>query len=382
MSKKYVIEKAVLNCKHGSSPCVLVPRFDRHLYVGDQLIANESDIIEICFKENFGSCRSPYAMDIPLEVKDALFSGQQLVPYSGLPCKVDVMLPWQNAKENVHFGIEGYKALMEDGWTICQSGLGIITLTDSGQTEENPVQTMTERLEALENIVDAYMKDNGIKAKYKGGLMESVLLWNGYQLEDTPWEYESSEMKRNFCSFLEQEKPYLSNYFERGLYIHDEKDGVIDLSYMMGINKALNKTSDPWECVTQTVAEDRGMYNGYLEACRQERGKESYEILRDFLNQYSSSDYNGAGRYTDYINTPIQTMRDMYCSQNFYDPESLTETEQNFGVLNNMITGRIQSLMYTDKADLYEAILEQEKQADEISQRFLNALRKDLEGEK
>ncbi|HEX3075527.1 MAG TPA: PAAR-like protein [Lachnospiraceae bacterium] len=379
MSKKYVIEDACLNCQYGKNTCKLKPFEDRHIFIGDKLMASECDIgIESC-KGNFGSCRSPYAIVVDLDIRQFLSNQQQLAAYSDLPCEMSVRLQWQNSKDNVYFG--GYKALLEEGWTICEKGLGIISLIDSGQAEEDPAKEMLKRLEQLENIVDSYMKEHGIDSKYKAGLMESALLWNGYMGQDMFWDYESSERKRDFCTYLEKENPSLFNYFERGLYLQDGDNGAIDLSYMMGINKAINGVKDPWECVSQTMVEDRGMYNGYLEACRQESGKSSYKLLQEFLQNYSSTNYNANSKYEAYVSYPDEDMRSWYCKDKGVYNNEISVTEQNLGVLYNMITGRIQSQMSIDvdgNASLDEIADAQSKKADKVANAFLAALREDL----
>ncbi len=379
MSKKYVIEEALLNCQYGNCTCKLKPWDDRHIYIGDKLIASECDIGKLCSNGTFGSCRSPFVASVKREYRDGMKSQQQLVLCNDIPCEMSVRLQWQNAKDDVFFG--GYKAVLNDGWTICETGLGIISLVDSGQTQEALIQEMQERLLQLNSIVDDYISKHGISPKQKSALMDSVLLWNGYLGHDICWDYKSNETNREFCSYLEKTNPNLFNYFERGLYIDDGENGPIDLSYMMGVNKALNGTKDEWECVSQTIAEDRGMYNGYLEACRQERGKNSYELLNSFLNSYSDPDYDSYGRYESYASYPPQDWRDRYCRDQGYDPNELSVTEQNIGVLHNMITGRIQNHMpYNPDEDskLGDIVQEQSRNANKVADVFLGALREDL----
>ncbi len=162
--------------------------------------------------------------------------------------------------------------------------------------------------------------------------------------------------------------------------MEDNEGETMDVSYMLGANKALNSGSDQWETVTRTMTEDRGMYNGFLEACRQEGGRSTGELREDFLDQVSQPGYNGSARYTEYMNTPSQDMRDMYCSQNFYAPESLTVQEQNRGILHNMISGRIRGKMCSDQEDIYSITADQAAQADTIVDDFLDQLEKDTRG--
>ncbi len=380
MGKKYVIKGAVVNCQYGIHTATLQPYTDRHICVGDCQMANETDTGRTNFAGGFGVCRSPFLIRMGEEQQEFWQNSQELAAYgAGMECQIDIPLPWQSIRKDVCLA-EGCRALMEDGWTICATGLGIISIINSGQAEEDQILLMQEKLQELQAAVDAYMKENGIKEKERDNLLESVLLWNGYLKEDRTWEYETSRTNRAFCTYLEQENPSLFNYFERGLYVEDNEGETIDVSYMLGVNKALNSGSDQWETVTRTMTEDRGMYNGFLEACRQERGRSTGELLEDFLDQVSQPGYNGSARYTEYMNTPSQDMRDMYCSQNFYAPESLTVQEQNRGILHNMITGRIQGKMYSDQEDIYSITADQAAQADAIADDFLGQLEQDIKG--
>lgn len=376
MAKKYVTEEAFLNCQYGVCLNKLVPQQDRHISAGGRLMANESDMMTEHFSGNFGSCRSPYICDIAIASRNALAHSQQIAAYGGVPCNVEVCIPWQNTKKDVHLGREGYQALLDDGWTICGSGLGIISVVTSGQEDEDMIQTMLERMEQLENMVDGYMKANGIKDKSRDGLLESVLIWNGYCTGDMYWECESSEEKRAFCAYLEKEDPHLFSYFERGIYIQDKDGETIDLSYMMGINKALNHKKDAWECVCRTMTEDRGMYNGYLEACRQESGKGTAECLKDFLNYCSGEDYDGYGRYKEYAEKPMQSI--MYDGNPSYS-QDMSDEEKNREILFNAISGRIRMQMYSDKESAGEIAQDKTAQAEEITENFLNILWEDLQ---
>lgn len=376
MAKKYVIEEAILNCQYGTCLNKLVPRQDRHISAGGRRMANESDIDTECYSGDFGSCRSPYVCSIAAVGMDMPVHSQQIAAYGGVPCSVEVCVPWQNTKKDVHLGREGYQALMEDGWTVCNRGLGIISVITSGQEDEDTIKTLLERMEQLENMVDGYMKANGIKDKSRDGLLESVLIWNGYQTGDMFWEYDSSEEKRAFCAYLEKEDPHLFNYFERGIYIQDKDGETIDLSYMAGINKALNNRKDAWECVSRTMTEDRGMYNGYLEACRQDGGKGTAECLKDFLNYCSGEDYDGYGRYKEYAEKPMQSI--MY-DDNPYYPQDMPEEEKNREILFHTISERIQTQMRSDREDIWENEQDKMDQAEEIAGNFLDILWADLQ---
>lgn len=379
MDKKYVIKGAQLTCQYGCHICLLKPCSHRHIAVDQRELANEGDMQTENFYGDFGMCRSPYVTGLELSVRDVLDNNQQLEAYGiGNDCHIRTCIPWQSAKSDVYFGSNRIKALLEDSWNICYRGFGIISVVDSGQEKEDPVHTVLERLQELQNIVDRYMKENGIKERERENLLESILLWNGYRNEDIPWEYESSETNRAFCTYLERENSSLFNYFERGIYLADNEGEIIDVTYMLGINKALNGTRDKWECVNQGITQERGMYNGYMEACRQERGRSTSEMLEDFLMQISASDYNGGSRYSAYCAELDDRERSQYCSLNGIDPQSLSVQEKDRGLLFNMITGRIQEKVYSDKGGLDERINDQTERAKEIVNLFLNQLEADV----
>ena len=150
------------------------------------------------------------------------------------------------------------------------------------------------------------------------------------------------------------------------------------MTYMLGINKALNGTRDKWECVNQGIAQERGMYNGYMEACRQERGHNTSELLENFMIQLSSADYDGGSRYGEYFAELDDRERSQFCSLNEIDPQSLSDQEKNRGLLFNMITGRIQGKVYSDKEGLDERINDQTERAGEIVNLFLDHLEADV----
>lgn len=432
MARKFVVRFAHENCQYGDHFGILWPAVDRHISVEGLLFANESDIDPINVSTRFGTCRSPYRVDYSLESRDAVGSAEELQAYGVFPsCEYEGGIPWQNVNETVHFGLkydlgesgdpnrkkklkkgnlkekkspkerqvqcgfrQGDCALMENGWTICLAGLGIISLTDSGQPEEDPVQTILARLEELEKLVDAYMKENGIAADQREGLLQSVLLWNGYQGSDISWDYQSDSTKRDFCTYLMKENPSLYNYFERGIYVQDPGGERIDLSYMLGSYTALNQTKDAWECVSQTMLYDRGMYNGYLEACRQETGKGSGKVLRDFLKGLSDPEYDGQSRYEEYLRTTEQAMRDsyceihspggsgsleeitqgmrkLYCEMHGLEPGSLSGKEQDTGYMKDFIAESVTSHMYGVTWE------DREEQARAIAESFIQRLQND-----
>jgi len=369
MGKKFVIRSAKLNCQYGQHVCELRPFLDRHVTIDFKNMANESDIRNFNACDGFGTCRSPYRIDLDVECKNLIDSMEELQANADLPeCRFESIIPWQNSNDTVHIGVEGYGALMEDGWTICNTGLGIVTLVDSGQPDEDEAAEMLQKLEELESIVDEYMKTNNISEKKREGLMESVLLWGGYRMEDICWEYESTEENRAFCAYLQSENPSLANYFERGLYVEDKNGETIDLSYMLGINKALNGMYEPFECVSGTMTEDRGMYNGYLEACRQEPGQDTGQVLKTFLEEFTGDSYDEKGRYNEYVNVVTQEARDRYCRDEYIGPDELSVTEQNLGIIGNTI-----------KIELQERGMYDTDTCESISREFIRQLGEDIQ---
>lgn len=305
MAKKYVVENAELNCQYGGESWLVVPG-DRHIEVSGKRMANETDYKKTCLGcGSFGKCHSHHiSAGVSQLFHDALLEHKasnvhQLAnAETNDPCQYQPGPQWMESKEDVYIG--GYRALMEDSWIFCRYGLGFITLLNSGQSE-NPAEALAERLKQLEAVVDAYMKENGLSKKYKHDLINSVLLWNGYS--HLPWDTKVSQELWDFGIYMEKNHPSLSNYFERGIYLFDEQTGSqIDVSYMAGLSVALNHPRKSFSSVLAGEAfEDEGAYNGYLEACRQKPAENALEAMEGFLDYYGSSEYNGSGRYSDYL---------------------------------------------------------------------------------
>ena len=186
----------------------------------------------------------------------------------------------------------------------------MVTLLNSGQSE-NPAEALAECLNQLETVVDTYIKENGLSEKSKNDLLNSVLLWNGYA--SIPWETKVSQELWDFGVYMEKNYPYLSNYFERGVYLFDEQTGAnIDVSYMAGLSMVITDPPEGcWKLLTEEVSADEAMYNGYLEASRQESSENALEAMQKFLDYYASPEYNGSGRYTDYLEMP-ENYRSIY----------------------------------------------------------------------
>lgn len=306
MAKKYVVENAGLNCQYGKESWLIVPR-DRHIEINGKLMANETDYKKTCLGcGNFGGCYSPYIAqgaaqafhDALLEINESANLHQLSAAGISYPCEYQPGPQWMETKEDVY--IAGYRALMEDSWTFCLYGLGIISLTNSGQGE-NKVETLQECLKQLEKIVDAYIQENGISKKCKNDLINSILLWNGYG--SIPWNTKVSQELWDFGIYMEKNYPALSNFFERGIYLFDEQTGTnIDISYMAGLNVAMNQSSNNcWSLLEPEMLEDEAVYNGYLEASRQPPSENALEAMNKFLDFYESPDYSGDSRYSDYL---------------------------------------------------------------------------------
>ncbi len=305
MAKKYIVENAGLNCQYGEQSWLIVPG-NRHIEIGGRMMANETDYKRTCLGcGSFGMCHSPYvSQDVAQGVHDLLLGNDltslhQLAAAGGIfPCQYEPGPQWIETKEDVY--IAGYRALMEDSWTFCTFGLGIITFINSGQSE-NPAETLGESLKQLEAVIDIYVKENGLLPKSKNDLLNSVLLWNGYG--SIPWGTKVSQELWDFGIYMEKNYPFLSNYFERGIYLFDEQTGTnIDISYMAGLSMAMAQPSNNcWSLLTNDAFEDEAIYNGYLEASRLESSENALEAMEKFLNYYGSAEYNGKGRYSDYL---------------------------------------------------------------------------------
>ena len=169
---------------------------------------------------------------------------------------------------------------------------------------------MLENYNALEAFVDAYMAANGIDPKYKDELMESVLLWHGY--EPLPWDYHTNEMTRAFCEYLQKENPYLFNFFERGLYLNGDGSETIDLTYMMGMMKAFQGEHQCFKHLNNDNARDIGLFNAFIEAFRSanRNGGSPYQALGEFLNNYVNGNYDPQQKYNEFLNYPYEVRKE------------------------------------------------------------------------
>ena len=331
MEKRYVVGEAIVHCQYGESLQLRVPE-DRHISAEGQLMANETDYDGISFgRKGFGTCHSPYRSEGAMQEYHSLLQqagGKSLhqipVAQMGCPCVFEPGASWLEVKESVYIGQS--RALMEDSWTFCASGLGCITILDSGQNE-NPVYQLREKLKQLKAVVDAYVTEKGLSEAKRNELLNSVVLWNGY--DSLPWSTRISQEVWDFGIYMEQKEPSLSNYFERGIYLYDEQtEAQIDVSYLAGISIALKQpNTSRWDLVRETLVFDTGAYNGYLEACRQPPGENALEAMERFLEGYTEADYDGKGRYTAYLEmsqNDRSIYNGLYSMENQWDGSSIS----------------------------------------------------------
>lgn len=315
MDKNYVIEGAEVICEYGSEICRLKVHGDRHITETGEKIANETDYTPECIG-GFGRCHSKYRMEGRDSIPDGVQNVHQLEMNTGgvEECIPDIQIPWQNTKSDVHIG--NYKALLEEGWTVCSKGFGIITLITSGQAGEVNARRILEMLELLDQEVREYTRQQDITyEKYKDTLMESVLLYGGYSSESLVWDKESIDMTRNFCAQLAVENPALYGFFQRKMIYEAADGGKIDLSYMSGVYKTLEDPHKNWRSInlsllnaehmqdrliTEELLEKDEMFNAFLEAGRQEKGQSTVAMLQSYLQKDQNADEND-NRYADYI---------------------------------------------------------------------------------
>jgi len=359
MAKKYAIETAEVHCQYGSESSHLKPWPDRHIMAesAEKLMANETDIGASCFPGGFGSCRSPHCVSLSVDVRENFKSQQQFAALDGFPtCSVNIALNWQNTKPDVYIG-KG-KALLEDGWTFCSTGLALISLDTSGQTGENKAEKIMAQYEELEDFVNAYIEANGLDPSIKEELMESVLLWHGY--EPLPWEYKTSPTTRAFCEYLQKENPYLFNFFERGLYLDDGAGGTIDLTYMMGMTKAFKEgVATYYSGLNIGTVEDQGQFNAFLEAFRPENreNRSATRALEAFMRDYKHGMYDPATAAEEFLNFPtenpeMQSAVDRVCREIYYlDPETTGAREKNEMWIKTVMQSEQDSFGYGEMGD-------------------------------
>ena len=306
MSKEYVVDGAEIICEYGQRSCLLKVPEHRHFKEKERNVANETDIGTDCIK-GFGVCRSGARMQ---SVGADVIHSQQVdtILEGGQACVPEIIIPWQDVKEDVKAG--NYKTVLQDGWTICSRGFGIIKLISSGQMGGNVIQQILEKLKELEKEVNQYMKDNQISKKYRGDLLDCVLLWNGYSPESMCWDYRGLDMQKKFCEYLSIKNPSLYGFFERSLTIKASDGEDVDLGYLIGAYKAYNKNGETlyWSfldndemVITQEMISNDAMFNAYIEATLQAKGKQSSRLIIDYINGEFSG-HQTENRYKRYIN--------------------------------------------------------------------------------
>lgn len=307
MSKKYVLKTATLSCLWGEKEISLDVLRHRHISAEDKLMANKTDITKLCIS-GFGECRSGLA-DSPTEFFQAnrTHLQQKNPPGLALNCVPDIEIPWQNTKSTVK--LAGYEALLENGWTVCKKGFGIITLLDSGQSGDNSLAKLLEMLQEIIAEAESFARKNGLGKDALNGLLMSVLGWNGYPEGSIFWNYQSDEMKQEFCKYLMENRPDLYGFFERPL-IYELPDGrLIDLTYMMGIHQAMSgqlSVFTPYtDYLSPEILNNEELFHAYLEACCLDTSKEGAELLKWYIEQKTNEPFaDPYGVYDDYLNQP------------------------------------------------------------------------------
>ena len=120
--ERYVVHGAWLRCSRGSHLVPLTILIDRRIKVGNQFIANKSDVFRanVCY---FGTCESRKSACVRTGNRPNV-STENIIPTS--------LTPWIDCKENVL--IAGHPAVLESSYMLCTVGGGIITVRSSGQS--------------------------------------------------------------------------------------------------------------------------------------------------------------------------------------------------------------------------------------------------------
>ncbi|MGG3504895.1 PAAR-like protein [Paenibacillus lautus] len=375
MAKEYVVESAMISCEYGSTPIELKTPDHRHIYADEKKLSNITDIDSSCI-ECFGSCSSPYLVsyNVPTMELFAIDTVQEARKFLGdSSCISEVVIPWQNPKPDVYAG--HYQALIEGCWTVCQKGFGIISVIASGQSAESNNQLVMQKLKELEQAVEAYMKEHGIKSKYKDKLLESILLWDDY--DQTFWERTSDEHTTGFSEYLRKDNPALFNFFERNITIQDTATGKdVDLTYFMGLMKGFEKDhTDPLEAISPEITKNESMLNAYLDAANLNqvhyddiKDKSLVEIIDGYYGLSGTPSGKTQKRYRDFVDTVTPLLDNPYLGV-VVAYEQATDEEKKFIRLNDMISGRLQH--GTD-----------EEYASELTTSFLGKVRQGLSEER
>lgn len=337
MAKEYAIADAKLSCEYGSQPSQLKVPGNRHITVDGSGFGHEGDISKFCLG-CFGSCSSPYVLGENTQISQMFTHIQEVRASTRIgqePCKVDVEIPWQNSKPDVYAA--KCKALLEDGWTVCHKGYGIISVIDSGQNPGAMNQKILEKLQELEEAVDQYMKDNHIPEKHRDDLIASILLWNGN--EYNPWKRKSNDMTRDFNEYLKKDNPALYNFFEREIHITDSTGSKVDLNYFIGITNGVRDTVYVEDYYHPTTIFEPEKFHAYIDAHNVEEAY--HDEMKDLswsqlINQYYNLDGRGVSkadsRYHDYVHCftdeQINTSP-VYSNLDMSDEEKKIELKKN-----------------------------------------------------
>lgn len=298
MAKNFVIKGAMVSCESGLEECSLAPKSNIDVKAYGKYMATEIDVTAKCLlTAGFKVCRSQYLSDDYNDKKVHGVNGSPQVEVKSIQqvgnayvrCQFSPAFPWQDVHQSVF--ISGHRALLEDAWVFCGVGYGIVSVVNSGQAEEDAVQQMRGKLSELERVTDEYMKANHLNERDRNQLLNSVLLWNGYQ--SIPWDYKSTEETRKFCEYLHKEDPSLFNYFERGLYLPEKgTTDNIDVTYLIGISYLRNQGYTPISFISPEMMNDPAMMNGFLATynMKQPAGSTA-DTLSWFLDYYQSPDY-------------------------------------------------------------------------------------------
>lgn len=307
MDKNYVVDGAWVSCEFGCKRCRLKSLSHRHITEAGCNVANEADYTIECIK-GFGQCRSGFGKNSQDSPPQGVKSIHQLGGKIGgaEECCPEIRIPWQNTKKDVKIGL--YQALLEDGWTICSKGFGIITLTDSGQKGQITLQQLIENLQNLKKEIAQYTRVNQISAKYREDILESILLWNGYDNDSVVWNYKSNDLKNDFCEYMALNNPSLFGFFERKLEITASDGEKVDVSYMMGLYKALQELPENYFPLsegtnlklTDEIVSDDAMFNAFLEANLQKSDCTLSQMLENYLNNVQDPSAN-SNRYDDFL---------------------------------------------------------------------------------
>ncbi|MGZ7440995.1 PAAR-like protein [Paenibacillus sp. TH7-28] len=376
MAKEYVVESAMISCEYGSIPIELKTPDHRHIFADEKKLSNITDIDSSCIG-CFGSCSSPYlfSYDVPTMEQFDIDTVQEARKFLGdSSCLSQVVIPWQNPKPDVFAG--HHQALIEGCWTVCQKGFGIISVIASGQSAESNNQLVMQKLKELEQAVEAYMKEHGIKSKYKDKLLESILLWDDY--DQTFWEKRTSdEHTTGFSEYLRKDNPALFNFFERNITIQDIATGKdVDLTYFIGLMKGFDKDhTDPLEAISPEITKNESMLNAYVDAANLNqvhyddiKDKSLVEIIDGYYGLSGTPSGKTQTRYSDFVDYVTPILDGPYLGD-LVAYEQATEEEKKFIRLNDMISGRLQH-----GAD--------EEYASELTTSFLGKVRQGLSEER